>query len=134
MTRATTALALITSLLFLLALARTVQDRATAARLGPARPVPGPLHHVDINHAQAAELALLPGVGPTLAQAILARRQTVGPFQSVADLTTVRGIGPGRLAQIAPYVVCGPAGKGQGIRNKRQGNTVPGERGAPGDP
>jgi competence protein ComEA len=46
----------------------------------------------------------LPGIGPSLAQAIIAERDRSGGFRSVEDLRRVRGIGDARFAQIAPLV------------------------------
>lgn len=49
---------------------------------------------VDINHADAKALAeAMDGVGLTKAEAIVAYRDTHGPFRSVDDLAKVRGIG-----------------------------------------
>lgn len=59
------------------------------------------------NSASAAELNLLPGIGPGRAAAIIAYRlQTDEPraFRSVFDLDRVRGIGPATVAQIAPWI------------------------------
>jgi competence protein ComEA len=60
---------------------------------------------LELNHATAAELALLPGIGPRLAERIVNDRQDHGPFRSVDDLQRVRGIGPIKAEQIKPYVV-----------------------------
>jgi competence protein ComEA len=48
---------------------------------------------VDINRADAAQLATLNGVGPAKAEAIVAYREKNGPFQSVDQLAEVKGIG-----------------------------------------
>lgn len=48
---------------------------------------------VNINTATAAELTRLDGIGETKALAIVADRDTNGPFESEGDLTRVRGIG-----------------------------------------
>lgn len=48
---------------------------------------------VDINRAEHEELASLPGIGPALAERIIAGR----PYASVDELDRVRGIGPKRL-------------------------------------
>jgi competence protein ComEA len=49
---------------------------------------------VDINTADAQTLAAaLKGVGPDKAEAIVAYRDTHGPFKSIDDLTQVKGIG-----------------------------------------
>lgn len=55
---------------------------------------------LDPNQASADELALLPGIGPHLAQRIVQTRQASGsnsPFQSLEDLGAVPGLGPRRL-------------------------------------
>jgi len=55
---------------------------------------------VDLNRADAKELATLPGVGPKLARRILAHRRRRGPFRRPADLLAVRGIGHRILARL----------------------------------
>ena len=55
---------------------------------------------LDINTAPVQELALLPGIGPTMAERIIADRRDHGPFQSIDDITRVPGIGPVTLEQI----------------------------------
>ncbi|MCY3642848.1 MAG: ComEA family DNA-binding protein [Acidimicrobiaceae bacterium] len=57
---------------------------------------------VDINTANAASLESLPGIGPSLAAAIVEHRQRHGPFAAVDDLIDVSGIGPAKLEQIRP--------------------------------
>jgi competence protein ComEA len=59
---------------------------------------------VNLNTATLAELETLPGVGPSIAAAILAEREARGGFGSVRDLLDVRGIGESRLAQLEPLV------------------------------
>ena len=59
---------------------------------------------VNVNTATQAELEDLPGIGPTLAAAIVAERERNGPFRSADDLTRVHGIGEGRLAQLRDFV------------------------------
>ena len=60
----------------------------------------GTLIQIDLNHAEARELLLLPGVGPVLARRIVENRQRLGPFESVEALTRVPGIGTKKLEQI----------------------------------
>ena len=55
---------------------------------------------VNINSATAAQLETLDGIGPVLAQRIVAYRDEYGPFASVDDLDAVSGIGSKRLAAI----------------------------------
>jgi competence protein ComEA len=55
---------------------------------------------VDINTADATGLETLDGIGPALAQRILAYRTAHGGFRSVNDLQNVTGIGPKKFAAI----------------------------------
>lgn len=55
---------------------------------------------VNINTASVSELDSLPGIGPVKAQAIVAYRDTNGPFGNVSDLTNVKGIGDATLSNI----------------------------------
>ncbi len=64
---------------------------------GVNRPVSGS-GGVDINAATAADLEVLPGVGPVLASRIVAYRDANGPFATVEDLLDVPGIGEAKLA------------------------------------
>lgn len=59
---------------------------------------------VDVNRASAAELEALPGVGPALAQRIVAYREANGPFASADDLEAVSGIGARTLERLRPFV------------------------------
>ena len=58
----------------------------------------------DLNRATAADLEALPGIGPVLAERIVASRAQAGPFASVDDLKRVRGIGPATTARLRPLV------------------------------
>jgi len=55
---------------------------------------------VNINTATSVQLETLDGIGPVLAQRIVAYREQNGPFTSVDDLDAVSGIGLKRLAGI----------------------------------
>ena len=59
---------------------------------------------LDLNSADAASLEALPGIGPVLAERILAWRAEHGRFRSVEELQEVAGIGPKLFAQLAPLV------------------------------
>ena len=48
---------------------------------------------VNLNTADAEELATLPGICPATAQKIIAYRESVGAFQSTEELMQVDGIG-----------------------------------------
>jgi competence protein ComEA len=55
---------------------------------------------IDLNTASVGRLEDLPGVGPVLAERIVAFREEHGPFATVEDLLDVPGIGEAKLAQM----------------------------------
>ncbi len=55
---------------------------------------------VNINTASTDQLETLPGIGPALANLIVADR----PYATVADLDRVRGIGPKSVQSLRPFV------------------------------
>jgi comEA protein len=59
---------------------------------------------VNLNTASEDELGLLPGVGPSKAQAITAYRKKNGPFKKVDDLNKVKGFGFKTLKKLKPYL------------------------------
>ena len=59
---------------------------------------------VNINEADAGQLALLPRVGPSLSARIVEFREANGKFKAPADLMLVRGIGEKTFALMEPYV------------------------------
>lgn len=63
-----------------------------------------PRGKVNLNTADASQLALLPRVGPSLAQKILDFRKQNGPFKSVEDLMLVRGVGEKTFQLLKPYI------------------------------
>ncbi|GAB6096578.1 hypothetical protein JCM14469_28310 [Desulfatiferula olefinivorans] len=64
---------------------------------------------VDINTADAAMLCTLPGIGPDIAERIVAYRAEHGPFTSADQLEQVKGVGQKKLARISGLVTAGPA-------------------------
>jgi competence protein ComEA len=91
---------------------------------------------IDINTADVATLASLPGIGPEIAQRIVAAR----PFKSIDDLDRVKGIGPERLEQIRGEVTASvrippsknklgepslaPTGRGSGVSGRESSSTT----------
>ncbi len=59
---------------------------------------------VDLNHATAAQLETLPGVGPVTAARIVVERAQRGPFTKVDDLTRVDGVGPATISGLRDRV------------------------------
>ncbi len=59
---------------------------------------------VHLNTANATQLETLPGVGPKMAQRILAYRKGVGHFTQVEELMDVKGIGPKTFAKMKPFL------------------------------
>lgn len=59
---------------------------------------------IVLNRAAATDLQALPGVGPVLAERIVAYREANGPFSVVEDLLMVPGIGEAKLASIRDLV------------------------------
>ena len=58
---------------------------------------------IDPNRADAVELDRLPGIGPSLAEAIV-RTRGEAPFRSIEDLERVPGIGASTLARLTPHI------------------------------
>ena len=59
---------------------------------------------INVNKADVDELTLLPGIGETLAQRIVAYRTMNGDFQAIEDLMNVEGIGEVKFSQISNYI------------------------------
>jgi competence ComEA-like helix-hairpin-helix protein len=58
---------------------------------------------LDINRASVAELTTLPGIGPARAAAIVAAREEA-PFRQPGDLRRVPGIGEATFQRLAPLI------------------------------
>lgn len=64
----------------------------------------GPGEMLDPNRARAQDLARLPGIGISVAQAIVGYREAEGAFSRTEDLLEVPGVGPATLARIRPFL------------------------------
>ena len=62
---------------------------------------------IDINTASLEELDTLPGIGPTLAQAIIDFRDQNGPFLFIEEIMYVDGIGPDTFEMIKDLITVG---------------------------
>jgi competence protein ComEA len=65
---------------------------------------PSAEHPINVNTAPREVLKELPGIGPALSKRITTYRSTQRPFQRVAELRRVNGIGPKTLATLRPMV------------------------------
>lgn len=76
-----------------------------ALPLGATTPRGGIALRLNPNVATEAELALLPGIGPGLARAIAAYRETAAApaYQTARDLERAPRIGPVTAGRLAPY-------------------------------
>ena len=72
-----------------------VQNQVTKAK--------SPQGLLNLNTATKKELQSIKGIGPVLAEKIIAGR----PYRTVDDLLKVKGIGPKKLENIRPYFVIG---------------------------
>ena len=77
---------------------------------------------VQLNTASAALLAHVAGVGPKLAQRIVARREAEGPFSGRAELRKVKGFGAKTFEQAAGFL------RVRGGRDALDGSAVHPER------
>lgn len=70
---------------------------------------------LNLNTADRTELLQVPGVGPTLADAILTHRGTFGPYASLDELDGVKGVGGKTLDKLRPWlhVDAEPPARGQ---------------------
>ncbi|TVR21192.1 MAG: ComEA family DNA-binding protein [Anaerolineaceae bacterium] len=55
---------------------------------------------IFINQADAEALTALPGIGPALAERIIARRDSIGRFNTYDDLLAVSGIGEATIERL----------------------------------
>jgi len=87
-----------------LLLARGEAEEIAAEPAAPAE-IEDPGHVlIDVNTAAANDLVRLPGIGPVLANRIIASRGADGPFKSLEDLQRVPGIGPATAANLSGWV------------------------------
>lgn len=70
-----------------------------------------PQFYVNINTDGEGELMLLPGVGRTIAQRILAYRKANGSFASIDQLVNITGINERTLSRLRPYLMTLPDDK-----------------------
>ena len=80
------------------AVAVETEQQVDADALGPV------WEPVDINTAAAETLDTLPGIGPALAERIIAYREAHGPFERGEELMEVKGIGEATYEGLADWI------------------------------
>jgi competence protein ComEA len=88
-------LLLLSSSLQVFAADKTVQPMTTSVEM---------TEKININQATSEQLATIKGLGQKKAQAIVDYRQENGAFISFEQLVDVKGIGPGTLKKIQPWL------------------------------
>ncbi len=89
---------------------RLGEQPAAKSSAGTSAPTPGSstgsrsAGKVNINTADAKELDTLPGIGPAMAERIIAYRTEKGPFKRPEDLKDVSGIGDKKYADLADLI------------------------------
>lgn len=59
---------------------------------------------LDVNDAKMSELEAIPGIGPSMARAIVDARTARGRFASFEDLDAVEGVGPKTLETLGAFL------------------------------
>ena len=85
--------------------AKKTVEPAAARKGKEAKALPAAGTPVDLNTADQKALEALPGVGPTLAKRIMEAR----PFQSLDDLSKIKGMTKTKVAALKDKVTVGPA-------------------------
>ena len=85
----------------------SIPAQTQAAAPVPEQTLSRPTAPVNINTADIAELAGLPGIGEVLARRIVDYRNAHGSFTAVEQLTNVEGIGEGKLEAILEQITIG---------------------------
>ncbi|MEO8199318.1 MAG: helix-hairpin-helix domain-containing protein [Gemmatimonadota bacterium] len=110
--------------------ARTHAEAAKAAHRPLAKG-----EHIDVNRATTQDLTRLPRVGLSLAQRIVAYRDSNGPFRGPDALDRVPGIGPGMIKSLTPHLAFnGTAGQRVSTVGIAEGSRVSGPATSPATP
>jgi len=72
---------------------------------------------VNVNSATSAQLEALPGIGPSMAQRIVAYREKNGPFKKLEDLMNIQGIGEKSFLKLRPLLTIGSQGDAKASKN-----------------
>jgi hypothetical protein len=83
----------------------STEDRAGRVAEQFARLKDNPL---DLNQASSADLSLLPGLSPRVAQRIVYHRSDQGPFQSLSSMQNVEGVTKETVRAVRPFLTVSP--------------------------
>ena len=79
---------------------------------------------VNINSADVSQLAMLPRVGPSVAERIVDYRKENGPFKKPEDLMLVQGIGEKTFQLLKPYLaISGESTLNEKVHGSRSGSS-----------
>ena len=79
-----------------------------ASRTGTPSAKSTPRVKININTATVQDLEQVPGIGPVIAQRIIADRKQNGPYKAIEDLMRISGIKEEIVAKLRDYVTVGP--------------------------
>jgi comEA protein len=71
-------------------------------------PAPTRAELINLNTSTAAQLALLPGIGPKTAELIIQYRQKAGGFKKIEEIMNVRGVGEKSFLRIRNLISVTP--------------------------
>lgn len=83
---------------------KTHRHKTPRKRSRRSRRPPPKAASVDVNHANAGQLASVPGIGPALAQRIVEVRESEGAFDTFDELLDVAGMSDSHLQRALPYL------------------------------
>lgn len=79
-----------------------------AVAQSPRPPAPARTELINLNTSTAAQLALLPGIGPKTAELIVQYRQKTGGFKKIEEIMNVRGVGEKSFLKIRNLISVTP--------------------------
>ncbi len=82
----------------------TLRGYGSGFGVRPTQHIPAGTNRIDLNRADDAELAQIPGIGPERAKAIAEHRRSRGAFRSVEELNDVPGFGDRTVDKVRPYL------------------------------
>ena len=99
------------TLVLVAALACIISSSLAAQRAGkpPVTATEASTGPINLNSATAAQIAVLPGIGPKTADLVVQYRQKNGPFKKIEEIMNVKGIGEKSFLRIKDCLTVGDA-------------------------